>query len=271
MKPILFAATLAASACVAGPEPIVSPAVYSRPADYVGRIVRVCGYLRTPSNIYAAYPPDPGMAPVGLSVIDRRDVVRQTTGQRCLTGKIVRIGCTVDVICIRHTFEYGIVPRRVEAETSGATGSRDTVRPAAASAPQDCALIRGAFCVQQLGLTIDEAEASAGHSILTIYGEDWRDKALVVSEPNACRRGLADTIELIENSESDGKLLLRVRLRRDGTCDLRISANNRRTDPLGDGFFAAMTLIRACFEAPCTGPVIGRRIRSAVAWEASGN
>lgn len=141
-----------------------------------------------------------------------------------------------------------------------------TVSPAALSAPRVCAAVRGTYCIEELGLTIEETATSASQTMLALHGDDWRDKPLVISEPNGCRRGLADTIELMENTESDGKLRLRVRLRRDGTCDLQISVNNRRTDPLGDGFFAAMTLIRACYETPCTGPVIGSRIRSAVDW-----
>lgn len=139
--------------------------------------------------------------------------------------------------------------------------------PLPASAPRACALIRGSYCIEQVGLTIEESGLRIGGARLIIYDRSWQSTPLVVWEPVGCRRRLSNMTELIRVHRSDGQLILDVRLRRDGTCDLRISTGDKETDPAGNGFFTAMTQIRACIVQPCAGTVIGARVRSQVDWD----
>lgn len=134
------------------------------------------------------------------------------------------------------------------------------------SAPRTCALVRGAYCIESVGLTIEAEPRREGDSRLTIFEEHWREAPLIILEPAGCRNHLSDTIELISLNRAGGVLAMRIRLRKDATCDVDLTAADRERDSAGDGFFTAMTQIRSCAAHPCTGPLIGERIRSRIDW-----
>ena len=109
----MVAALLALSSCA----PIQRPSTqdtYRNPAAWLGREVRVCGYIDHPSSISQRRQGGPS-----LSVLDRTDSIgpRRKAGQRyfCLEGTITWMGCETDpnVICADATRDHAITVTRV--------------------------------------------------------------------------------------------------------------------------------------------------------------
>lgn len=146
-----------------------------------------------------------------------------------------------------------------------ATSPVERSQPALA-APRTCAVFRGAYCIEAVGLTVETSELAGGSASIKVYEHDWRMWPLVITEPRGCRSGTSNTIELLSTGRSGGSISMLVRLRRDGTCDLLLSAPDRSSDSSGSAFFTGMTQIRACASRTCEGTVIGGQIRSRIDW-----
>jgi hypothetical protein len=138
-------------------------------------------------------------------------------------------------------------------------------RPAA-SAPRTCQDIRGAYCIESVGLTVHLQSSSSTKSELLIYEQAWRSTPIRIVEPATCTQSLSDTVEALDFDADPAESRIRVRLAKNGSCDLDIFVGGRRSDPAGNGFFTAMTQLRACRARPCTGPVIGGIIRQKLKW-----
>lgn len=132
------------------------------------------------------------------------------------------------------------------------------------SAPRTCQANRGAYCIEDVGLTIQIVMERPNQSRLTVFEDAWRTKPLVLIEPNSCRRVKSDTVKLMSYDKSRNFHILRVRLAGNGGCDLTIRAYTEPGDGLGWALSTALTQIRACQQKPCTGPVIGGVIRQAI-------
>ena len=134
------------------------------------------------------------------------------------------------------------------------------------AAPRTCALVRGAYCIEDIGLVIDQGRPTDRGTPITFYEEDWRDRPVVLTEPPGCRKGLSDTIQWLNVDRSDETVALTIRLRADASCDLQITAGGKSRDPGATGFFTALTQIRACTRAPCEGVVLAGPLSSQVHW-----
>jgi hypothetical protein len=89
-------------------------AVFSDPASYIGKQVRVCGYIHDTfedQNIWIdrrAMESDDGL---GLGFMSNRKADTPSEWHqhtRCVTGEIVRTGCAEDAICSWSSFPYAL-------------------------------------------------------------------------------------------------------------------------------------------------------------------
>ena len=112
------------------------------------------------------------------------------------------------------------------AATDG-LGLHPGVGPAVASAPPQCEIQRLAYCIwladQALTLQVADDGATTIETEPVIGARAHR-----IVEPRGCRRGPADTNGAYPDPSEvrrgeDGWLRFTMRLRRDGSCDLRIS------------------------------------------------
>lgn len=145
-----------------------------------------------------------------------------------------------------------------------------TTNPAAAP-PRKCEIRLSAWCIYESNITIQHAPASGGEyrSVWTLWGSYWAQHPSVILEPNGCRTGLSNELRLLG---FDGAFRwqdkkwnsITVRLKSDGTCDLRLLSPPLADDPDGAAFSANLSLIQACQTDGCSGPTLGERVWPAV-------
>ena len=131
----------------------------------------------------------------------------------------------------------------------------------AASAPRTCSETRGAYCIESVGLAIHVEKVSPTVNRIRVFEDHWQGTPLTITEPASCGSTRSDTVETLHHEKANDATKLRLRLVRNGSCDIDIAVAGKARDPAGHGFFTAMTQIRACERAPCEGPVIGGIIR----------
>jgi hypothetical protein len=99
---------------MAGRERSISSDVFHNPQNYVGQTVRVCGYIHDAfedQNIWISRrvihePQGPGLGFIsesnasGPSQWNNRDT--------CVTGRIERSGCGIELICSASNFPYAV-------------------------------------------------------------------------------------------------------------------------------------------------------------------
>jgi hypothetical protein len=100
-----------------------------------------------------------------------------------------------------------------------------------------------------------------------VRGGTWKDYPLIINEPAGCRAGVADEVKIVDHAgdylwNNRRWNMVRVRLKRDKTCDLELISSRLSDDPQAGAFFAGFTMLRACRDAYCNGPVLGTEIRS---------
>ncbi len=130
-----------------------------------------------------------------------------------------------------------------------------------AAPPRICEIRQKAWCIYQNGSEITDHQKTT-----TDYPDDhiWsmRDvhqprSVLVIFEPNGCREGFSDKVSALgfnENVQWQGKTWdqMRIRLRSDGSCDLRLLVPVYDADPLEWAFSVGRGLIAACRDEKCT-------------------
>lgn len=134
----------------------------------------------------------------------------------------------------------------------------------AASAPRTCAMVRGAYCIENAGYTID-VEPLPGETRLTVYEDWWRAHPLIIREPSGCRDTLSDTIELLSQADVGLETRFRVRFARNGRCDVLFIVGSEASDPADaalTALSAALSQIRTCRSRPCEGPVVATEVGS---------
>lgn len=137
---------------------------------------------------------------------------------------------------------------------------------ATASAPRECAIDRGAYCIERSGLVVTSSRSPAG-STIRVYEAHWRDRPLIIEEPRSCRSARSNVAEILQQRDDGRKISFILRLSSNRRCDLRIIVNNENTDPAGNGIFTFLTQIRACERRhPCTGSIVGSHLRNRFGW-----
>jgi len=141
----------------------------------------------------------------------------------------------------------------------------------AVAPPRKCEIRLAAWCIYESDITIQHkpAQGAEYHSVWTLWGSYWRQHPAMILEPNGCRSGISNEMRLVT---FDGRFRWQnktwnsavVRLKTDGTCDLRLLSPTVATDPDGAAFSATLSLIQACQTDECSGPTVGERIWPAV-------
>lgn len=129
------------------------------------------------------------------------------------------------------------------------------------SPPPECQMRQRAWCVHREGLEISW-KALPNSQEEFAYAWSLRDphypnSPLIVFEPQGCREALADTVKAVGFEEGvtweDKKWdQMRVRLRSDGSCDLKLLVPLNKNDPLEWAFSVGRVLIAACKDDACT-------------------
>ena len=134
--------------------------------------------------------------------------------------------------------------------------------------PTFCEIRQSAWCILYSDVSYKDApskkEGYASHWI--VKGGTWKDNPLVINEPKGCRNGKSDTVDLIGSEEevkSEGRTWtkIRVRIKKDKSCDLEFLYPPAGSDPQEGAFLAAMTIVKACGDQNCSSPPLGLFIR----------
>lgn len=136
-----------------------------------------------------------------------------------------------------------------------------------AAPPRKCEIRLSAWCIYESNITIQHkpARETDYRSQWMLWGSYWAQHPAIVLEPDGCRRGTSNEMRLLK---FDGGFKWQdkkwnsavVRLKSDGTCDLRLLAPTVAEDPDGAAFSAILSLIQACQTEECSGPTVGERI-----------
>lgn len=131
----------------------------------------------------------------------------------------------------------------------------------AASVPFSCEIRQRAWCIQTGSVEITDRERMRGDdppgSAWVLRDMNYPTSILVVFEPSGCRNGFADTVEAVSyerNVHWDAKSWeqMTVRLRSDGTCDLKLLLQPYRGDSSEWAFSTGTLLLAACKDEMCT-------------------
>lgn len=130
----------------------------------------------------------------------------------------------------------------------------------ASAPPRECEIRLRAWCIVQENSVISDtgrwAETDADHT-WKIHHRDQPQSNLVILEPRGCRTALADTVEPIRFThglvwEAATWDEMRVRLKKDGSCDLTLRVPVATGDPLEWPFSTGRVLLVACKDDACT-------------------
>lgn len=132
-----------------------------------------------------------------------------------------------------------------------------------ASAPRTCQEIRGAYCIENVGLTVEKS-TKYNQTELVVYEDQWKQNPLVILEESSCKKSKSNMVKIINYNKKVVPNELTVRLVKNGGCDLVLRAGSPQDSGLGWALSTALTEIRACQRRPCEGPVIGGIIRQSI-------
>lgn len=137
--------------------------------------------------------------------------------------------------------------------------------PAPAAPPARCEIAMATWCIRE-----GAYEIVSRFSKLKAYRRAWIVRGffkpaapLMVLEPYGCREGLSDVSEALDfdhNFKWDGRTWnrIRVRLKRDNSCNLEVLVPTFSEDPTGEAFFGGLALVQGCTTtATCDGPSLG--------------
>lgn len=131
---------------------------------------------------------------------------------------------------------------------------------APSSPPNKCEIKQAAWCIQQGAFEITERMVNDGvndHAWI-LSGQFRPDSKLVFLEPNGCRNGVSNTLELIDyehNAKWDEQLWekLKIRLNSDGMCDIVVLFPALNNDPLEWAYSTGLMLVKTCYDDLCKG------------------
>jgi hypothetical protein len=129
-----------------------------------------------------------------------------------------------------------------------------------ASIPRTCEIRQEAWCIYQDGSEITDLQKidnkNSNEHIWSMRDINHPYSVIIIFEPDGCRNGFSDKISALgfdENVKWRGRIWdqMRVRLRADGSCDLRLLVPLYNKDPLEWAFSVGRTLIAACADKMC--------------------
>ena len=169
------------------------------------------------------------------------------------------------MLAMNASSHAGFVVALVALSTFAGLGSSKSVN--AMPPVRVCEIRQSTWCIYAGDITIQHRLSSdvEYRSVWSIWGRYWADHPAVVLEPSGCRNGHSDQIRLIEHDvgfEWSGRKWdsVVVRLKVDGTCDLRLLSPAKGEDPRQSAFSAKLTLIQTCLTDLCEGVVVAREV-----------
>jgi hypothetical protein len=136
--------------------------------------------------------------------------------------------------------------------------------------PSVCVFQQRAWCIQNSNVSIEPGETDfENKGTWIVSGSYWRDLPAVIASPPMCRELPADTVELLEAGQSinwSGRnwQITRVRLRRDGQCDIDLLVPTLADDPRGTAFSRSLGDLRPCRDHTCSGATLITALRQRV-------
>ena len=137
--------------------------------------------------------------------------------------------------------------------------------PSPAAPPAKCEIAMATWCIRE-----GAYELVSRFSKLKTYRRVWIVRGfskpaapLIVLEPYGCREGLSDVSEALDLDQHfswDRRTWnrIRVKLKRDDSCNLDVLVPKFADDPAGEAFFGGLALVQGCTTtAPCDGPGLG--------------
>lgn len=150
---------------------------------------------------------------------------------------------------------------------SYATNASAENSPGMKAPPRVCEIRQETWCIFASNITIENQPGRLPdyRTSWKFWGSHWVDFPAVIHEPKGCRSGTSDTVELLHfqpNFQWNGRKWnsIDVRLKRDGSCDLKLLSPSLKDEPTGAAQSAILTLVRACRTTSCDGPVLGETI-----------
>lgn len=137
-----------------------------------------------------------------------------------------------------------------------AEDNADKTRPSAP--PPTCEIRQSAWCIAEGAGQIVRRFDEESHDIAWVLSSVARPNApLVILEPNGCRKGYSDVVaglDFGDNIRWHGKMWdrVRVRLKRNGSCDLTLLFPPFSGDSLEWAFSVGRALLMACRDEGCT-------------------
>lgn len=143
-----------------------------------------------------------------------------------------------------------------------ATASPTTQAPAAPASR--CEIRLSAWCIAEGAYEINRqlANDSVHDRVWSMRGRSKPASKVIVLEPNGCKSGPSDALELLEFEQGvpwqNGSWdRIQVKLKSDGSCNLTILLPPYDGDPLEWAFSSGLPLIRPCKDEKCVGAGVG--------------
>lgn len=159
---------------------------------------------------------------------------------------------------IRHAILFVAIALQSQAGSARDSISHNGTH-AVSAPPRECEIRLRAWCIIQENSVISDtgryAETDADHT-WKIHHRDQPQSNLVILEPRGCRAALADTVEAVGYAHGlvwEGAAWdeMRLRLRKDGSCDLTLRVPVATGDPLEWPFSTGRVLLVACKDDAC--------------------
>lgn len=129
---------------------------------------------------------------------------------------------------------------------------------AASAPPRKCEIRLSAWCIAEGAYEINRrlANDSVHDRIWSLRGRFRPASKLVIFEPNGCKNGFSDALELLSfesgiSWQDRSWDRLKVRLKSDGSCDLTILLPPDSSDPMEWAFSNGLLLVRPCNDEAC--------------------
>lgn len=162
---------------------------------------------------------------------------------------------------IKTSLSLGVMFVAVVTSGAALASEKEVADSSLTAPPRICEIQQKAWCIYQDGSEITDHQKTT-----TDYPDDhiWsvRDvhnpnSVLVIFEPNGCREGFSDEVSALgfnKDVEWRGRKWdqMRIRLRSDGSCDLRLLVPVYDGNPLEWAFSVGRGLIAACKDEKCT-------------------
>ncbi|HOY23165.1 MAG TPA: hypothetical protein PK002_08415 [Cellvibrio sp.] len=131
-----------------------------------------------------------------------------------------------------------------------------------------CEIRQSAWCLLEGAEKIidEKTETDSKYaSVWYVSGPLDQNHGFYVLEPNGCRKGLSDSLNLVNyndqvewRNQQWRKIIFR--LKNDESCDLEVLLPSAEIDKLGEAFSHTFLLIKSCNSNACGGYVVGEKV-----------